>query len=243
MVYDVTLGAFDESLCTAAELEPSMFAPVRPSTEVVGTLLPDVGVGARSAGGVRGCRRNRRRARRVGRGRCDRGGRRRRRHRHRRTGDDGVRGTGTRPARPRRDARPRGTWLMADRESRIRQRWKRILARRASWRFAGRGLPLALNAPPASEGVLFLPALSGATAPRWNDRMRGGLLGLAMNHTPAHVARAVLEGCAFALRDIVERLDALGLGRGRCGSSVAVRATICGRRSRPVCSGDRCAAC
>ena len=57
--------------------------------------------------------------------------------------------------------------------------------------------PLALNAPPGSEGVLFLPALSGATAPRWNDRMRGGLLGLAMNHTPAHVARAVLEGCAF----------------------------------------------
>ena len=44
--------------------------------------------------------------------------------------------------------------------------------------------------------------------------MRGAFLGLAMNHTPAHVARAVLEGCAYALRDIVERLDALGLGRG-----------------------------
>jgi xylulokinase len=44
--------------------------------------------------------------------------------------------------------------------------------------------------------------------------MRGGLLGLAMNHTPAHIARSVLEGCAFALRDIVDRLDALGLGRG-----------------------------
>ena len=42
MVYDVTRGDFDESLCTAADLDPSMFAPVRPSTEVVGTLLPDV---------------------------------------------------------------------------------------------------------------------------------------------------------------------------------------------------------
>src|ERR1700741_662969 len=42
MVYDVTRGDFDESLCTAAQLDPSMFAPVRPSTEVVGTLLPRV---------------------------------------------------------------------------------------------------------------------------------------------------------------------------------------------------------
>jgi xylulokinase len=74
--------------------------------------------------------------------------------------------------------------------------------------------PLAQAAPPGSDGVLFLPALSGSTAPRWNDRMRGAFVGLAMNHTPAHVARAVLEGCAFALRDIVDRLDALGLGHG-----------------------------
>jgi xylulokinase len=56
--------------------------------------------------------------------------------------------------------------------------------------------------------------LSGSTAPRWNDAMRGAFLGLAMNHTSAHLARAVLEGCAYALRDIVERLDALGLGHG-----------------------------
>src|SRR5258705_11285401 len=42
MVYDVARGDFDESLCTAAELDPAMLAPVRPSTEVVGTLLPDI---------------------------------------------------------------------------------------------------------------------------------------------------------------------------------------------------------
>src|SRR4029079_4644849 len=103
--------------------------------------------------------------------------------------------------------------------------------------------PLALNATPGSAGVLFLPALSGATAPRWNDRMRGGLLGLAMNHTPAHVARAVLEGCAFALRDIVERLDELGLGRGEVrivgGGSrdnlwATIKASVLGRPVRRV---------
>jgi xylulokinase len=72
-------------------------------------------------------------------------------------------------------------------------------------------LTLAATAPAGSDGVLFLPALSGATAPRWNDRMRGAFAGLGMNHTGAELARAVLEGCAYALRDIVDRLAALGL--------------------------------
>jgi xylulokinase len=71
---------------------------------------------------------------------------------------------------------------------------------------------LADTAPPGSDGVLFLPALSGAMTPRWNSRMRGVFAGLAMPHTSAHLARAVLEGCAYALRDITERFNALGLG-------------------------------
>ena len=72
------------------------------------------------------------------------------------------------------DARPCRARLMADRESRIQ---KRALARRAVGVPQAEVFPLAL-APPASEGVLFLPALSGATAPRWNEAV-GGLLGLA----------------------------------------------------------------
>ncbi len=70
---------------------------------------------------------------------------------------------------------------------------------------------LAAEAPAGSDDVIFLPALSGAMSPRWNDAMRGAFAGLAMNHSDAHLARAVLEGCAYALRDIVDRLDALGL--------------------------------
>jgi xylulokinase len=49
-------------------------------------------------------------------------------------------------------------------------------------------------------------------APRWNERMRGCFAGLGLNHGAAHMARAVLEGCSFALRDIVDRLASLGLG-------------------------------
>ena len=70
---------------------------------------------------------------------------------------------------------------------------------------------LAASAPAGAGGVLFIPALSGATVPRWNDRMRGVFAGLAMNHDRSHLARAVVEGCTFALRDVLSRLDALGL--------------------------------
>lgn len=70
----------------------------------------------------------------------------------------------------------------------------------------------AAEAPPGSDGVTFLPTLSGATAPRWNDRMRGAFSGLSMNHDHRYLSRAVLEGCVFALRDITERLSQLGLG-------------------------------
>jgi xylulokinase len=65
---------------------------------------------------------------------------------------------------------------------------------------------------PGADGVTFLPTLSGATAPRWNDQARGVFAGLSLNHGRAHLYRALLEGCTFALRDIVDRLDAMGLG-------------------------------
>ena len=66
-------------------------------------------------------------------------------------------------------------------------------------------------AGPGSDGVTFLPTLSGATAPRWNDRARGAFAGLSLNHGRGHAFRALLEGCTFALRDIVDRLGDMGL--------------------------------
>lgn len=77
--------------------------------------------------------------------------------------------------------------------------------------------PAALDAEatrvePGAGGVTFLPTLSGATAPRWNDAARGVYAGLSLNHGRGHLFRALLEGCTFALRDIVERLDEMGLG-------------------------------
>ncbi len=70
---------------------------------------------------------------------------------------------------------------------------------------------LAASPPPGADGVTFIPALAGAMTPAWRPRARGALHGLTAAHDRAHVARAVLEGLAFACRDVAARITALGL--------------------------------
>lgn len=65
--------------------------------------------------------------------------------------------------------------------------------------------------PAGSAGVTFLPALTGAMAPQWHPGARGCFYGLAPSHGRGHLARAVLEGCAFAMRDVADRLRELGV--------------------------------
>lgn len=100
---------------------------------------------------------------------------------------------------------------------------------------------------PGADGVTFLPTLSGATAPRWNDGARGVFAGLSLNHGRGHLFRALLEGCTFALRDIVERLDDLGLGGeelrvvgggARSPLWLQMKADITGRNVRVLATGE-----
>jgi xylulokinase len=70
---------------------------------------------------------------------------------------------------------------------------------------------LAASVPPGAGGVTFLPCLSGAMAPRWRPAARGCFYGLTSAHGGAHMARAVLEGTAFAMRDVIDRLDTMGV--------------------------------
>lgn len=73
---------------------------------------------------------------------------------------------------------------------------------------------LAETAPRGAEGVTFLPAMSGAMAPEWIEAARGCFYGITSAHGSAHLARAVLEGCAFAMRDVLERLLEMGVPVG-----------------------------
>jgi xylulokinase len=70
----------------------------------------------------------------------------------------------------------------------------------------------ASSVAPGAGGLIFLPYLRGERAPIWDDTARGAFVGLTLSHTRAHCARAVYEGVAFAIWDILERsIAATGL--------------------------------
>jgi xylulokinase len=69
----------------------------------------------------------------------------------------------------------------------------------------------AADLPPGSEGLVYLPCMQGAMAPEWNGAARGVFYGLTLAHTRVHMTRALLEGSAYALRDILEAMRDAGL--------------------------------
>ncbi len=64
---------------------------------------------------------------------------------------------------------------------------------------------------PGSDGLLFLPYLTGERTPHPDPLARGAFVGLTVRHTKAHMTRAVLEGVAFGLRDSFELMKGVGL--------------------------------
>jgi xylulokinase len=60
------------------------------------------------------------------------------------------------------------------------------------------------QAPPGSDGLLFLPYLSGERHPHTDTRARGVFFGLHTGHRKPHFLRAVMEGVAYSFRDCLE---------------------------------------
>lgn len=69
----------------------------------------------------------------------------------------------------------------------------------------------AADVAPGSDGLLFLPYLTGERAPHPDPLARGAFVGLTVRHTRPHLTRAVLEGVAFGLREGFDLLRAAGL--------------------------------
>jgi xylulokinase len=69
----------------------------------------------------------------------------------------------------------------------------------------------AAGAPVGSEGLVFLPYLTGERVPHPDPNARGVFFGLSLRHTKAHMIRAVLEGVAYGLRDSFEIIAAMGV--------------------------------
>ncbi|MBZ0280826.1 MAG: xylulokinase [Anaerolineae bacterium] len=68
----------------------------------------------------------------------------------------------------------------------------------------------AAQVAPGADGLIFLPYLSGERTPHMDSLARGAFIGLSAHHTRGHLARAVMEGVAFALRQTLEISRELG---------------------------------
>jgi len=68
------------------------------------------------------------------------------------------------------------------------------------------------SVPPGSEGLQFLPYLSGERTPHPDPLARGAFVGLTVRHDRGHLTRAVLEGVSFGLKDSFTLIQNAGLG-------------------------------
>jgi xylulokinase len=69
----------------------------------------------------------------------------------------------------------------------------------------------AARIPAGAEALTFLPSLMGAMAPTWNESARGIYSGFTLAHTRGHFVRALLEGSAYAVRDITTQMQTAGI--------------------------------
>lgn len=67
---------------------------------------------------------------------------------------------------------------------------------------------LAQESLPGSNGLIFLPYLAGERSPIWDSEASGAWIGLRLSHTRADMIRAVFEGTAFGLRQIMNLAEA-----------------------------------
>lgn len=97
----------------------------------------------------------------------------------------------------------------------------------------------AADAPLHPNALLFLPFLQGERVPYWKADLRAAFVGLDRSHRPQDLVRAVLEGTAFANREVLSRAETafgfaaseirFGGGGARSASWSQVKADVCRR--------------
>jgi xylulokinase len=73
-------------------------------------------------------------------------------------------------------------------------------------------IELASSSPPGCNGLIYVPYLQGERTPVWDSLARGVFIGLTASTTRHDLARAVFEGTAFSLRQVIERVDSVVQG-------------------------------
>jgi xylulokinase len=69
---------------------------------------------------------------------------------------------------------------------------------------------LAAEVPPGADGLVFLPYLIGERSPVMDAQSSGAFIGLKLRHNRGHMVRAIMEGVAFSLRQVLDVMVLLG---------------------------------
>ncbi len=121
-------------------------------------------------------------------------------------------------------------------------RWLREMLGRDRWSYAELD-KAAAEVEPGAEGLVFLPYLVGERSPLMDPRAKGSFVGLTLRHGPGHLVRALLEGVAFALRQIVDAMVGCGadleqlVASGNGLASKLWRQIVADVLNRPLCQG------
>ena len=59
----------------------------------------------------------------------------------------------------------------------------------------------------STDGVVFVPALTGLGAPHWEPNARGAIFGLTRGTTRAHLVRAALEAMAYSTNEVLTTMN------------------------------------
>ena len=97
-------------------------------------------------------------------------------------------------------------------------RWLRAILGSERWSYAEMD-KAAAGVDPGSEGLVFLPYLVGERSPLMDPRAKGTFVGLTLRHGSGHMIRALLEGVAFAMRQIIDAMAECGAELNRLVAS------------------------
>jgi glycerol kinase len=79
----------------------------------------------------------------------------------------------------------------------------------------------------SSDGVVFVPALTGLGAPHWDPHARGTILGLTRGTTRAHLVRATLEAITFEVRDVIDTITQTSVATMKVDGGAAANDLLC----------------
>lgn len=74
---------------------------------------------------------------------------------------------------------------------------------------------IADTVPAGSDGLIFLPYLSGGRCPHNDPNAKGMFFGLTLGHTQAHLIRSTMEGIIFSLMDCYQIFRKCGMEPSR----------------------------